>query len=219
MSKDLEQMSSSELKEVLADVGKGISQEDELRDPAILQMERAKERQEEYQSWSPEEKLAYHNLPVPEEGEAQQRMARATTAFANDMRYARRQCGDAVANEVEEGIQSKRLSLPEESVKSSNPIYDLHLRVAAEQVQRGEMSAEAFGKMLPHQDDFGNIEDPEKLNPPSSQFVDEIFPQRVRPTPKPKARAEKTYKVPDLSTEDLQEALGDWMKKHPEKFR
>ena len=212
MNKPLEEMSSEELKGTLSNLTASVSEAGE-------QETRSDIRQI---TQEPGEELSFSRdpgIPIPQEVDQQQRVANAINAFQIDIRYIRDSLGAEVANELVEGLQSGEIKVPEDSEKDPNVFYNLGLGVLARRAKQKNVSVEKLYEMLPRQNDDGSTENAERLNPKRSLLQDTVIPGRVRPPPKPKPKAEKTYKIPDLSTEDMVEALKLLMEAHPERFR
>lgn len=206
---DFGTMSSAELKQAIANAGANVSEEG--RDPDLVKMDQAQARQEKYESFSPEEQMRFHDLPVPED--ESERQGRFLQAYTSDMIDLHERYGDPV-NEFERDFNSGRFRVPPGVEKSENPHEVAYLAWLAQHAN--EFDSDYLSAVLPKRDDMGDLEDEEKTFPLRSRSADILKPERVRP--QRQRRVEKTVKLPDLSTEDMQEMLNDWAKKHPERF-
>ena len=225
MTKDLEEMTSSELKDALSNVTATLSESGEVeqrpdireimqnegdelsfsRDPELVRFEQADE-----------EKLAYHNLPGSEQEDAQQKVAQLGVALNLDFVDLADRYGADLTQKFQSDLQRNRIPIPKNIEKVGNTLEYLFKEIW---LPNQKVSASELDKILPHADEFGNIIDSEKTIPLHSRSMDVLIPARVRPASRPKPKAEKTYKIPDLSTEDMVEALKLLMEAHPERFR
>lgn len=208
--KDPEQMNSNELKQLIADAGAVVPSEG--RDVDLVRMEQAEQRTEQYNNLTTEEQMRFHDLPVPED--ESERQGRFLQAYTSDMLDLHERYGDPVS-EFERDFYSGRFKAPPGLEKSENPHEVAFLSWLAQHAN--EFDSDYLSAVLPKRDDMGDLEDEEKTFPLRSRSADILSPERVRP--QRQRRVEKTVKLPDLSTEDMQEMLADWSRKHPERFR
>jgi hypothetical protein len=227
MEKNLEDMSSSELKQL---VSSGVIPEDEeeapepshvadaepeeetvWRDPDLVRAEQAEQRTQEYQDLSDEGKLAYHGLPVPAEVAQQQKMAEFGVALNMDMLDLSERYGGNLVQKFNADLQRGRVQMPEGIEKVPNALEYVFTEYWLPG-HHDDLKAEDLGKILPHQAEYGE-ETPQQPTPLRSRSMDVVRPDRIRPVSKPKPRVEKTFTLPDLSPSDVQEALYDWIVK------
>jgi len=208
--KDPQEMNSQELKELIASSGANVPSEG--RDADIVKIEQADQRAEQYNNLTTEEQMRFHGLPVPED--ESERQGRFLQALAADMIDLHERYGDPVS-EFERDFNSGRFRVPPGVERSENPHEVAFLSWLVDHAN--EFDSDYLSAVLPKRDDMGDLEDEEKTFPLRSRSADILKPERVRPPHQ--RRVEKTIKLPDLSTEDMQEMLSDWSAKHPERFR
>jgi hypothetical protein len=220
--KDPQEMNSQELKELINNAGANVPSEG--RDADLVRMDQAQARQEAYEDLSPAEQLNYHGLSSPEQEDDQQKTAAFGVAVNLDLMDLNDKYenpvdvhGNNLVDKFARDVQRGKVRIPEGIEKIPNAVEYIFTQIY---VPEQKVAASELGKFAAHGDEFGNILDPEKTIPLQSRSMDVVRPDRVRPTPQPRQRrVEKTVKLPDLSTEDMQEMLADWSRKHPERFR
>ena len=217
MEKALEEMSSEELRGALSDVTQTLSESGEVE--TRVDIRQITQEPDDELSFSHDPDVVKYeeaqDLPEPEQEDAQQKAAQFGVAVNLDLIDLAERYGDNLVQKFNSDLQRNRVQIPKGIEKVENTLEYLFREVW---LPGQKVSASELDKFLPHRDEFGNIEDPERTIPLRSRSMDVLIPARVRPTPKPKPKAEKTYRVPNLSTEDMQEMLVDWSKKHPERF-
>jgi hypothetical protein len=144
---------------------------------------------------------------IREQAQQQQKVAILNEAIGLDTLALADRYGNDLVQDFVKDFQLGKIKMDDDMAKVDNALEALFL----EWVDRPSV----MNKLTPH--DLEKIITATNEKPVRSRSVDALIPQRVRPKPKPKA--EKTHRVLELSSQDVQEALGDWLKKHPERFR
>ncbi len=145
----------------------------------------------------------YYGQQTPEQ-QQQKFLQGVTEDFYNlSERYGLR--ATQFANELQLG----RVKIPEGMERVDN---------ALEEVFLDWLTSPRIHKTLSTKELEGIIRARTEGEPLRTRTLDITHPQRIRPTPKPRAKR-ATVKVPQLTQDDVTEMMWDYFRKHPEKLR
>ncbi len=219
MTKPLEEMNSTELKETLANPSATLPEpEREIPDPGGNEAIPHYSRQE-FEAMPAQQQIDIvrkaRGLPTMEEQAAAKKTAQFGAALGLDMMDLSERYGSNLVDQFAADLQRNKIKMPEGIEKVPNALEHVFREVW---LPGQDVSASELGAFLPRTDEWGNLEEPERAVPLHSRSMDALIPDRVRPAPKTRAK-EKPMRLPDLSPEDVNEMVGLWATKHPERFR
>ena len=158
------------------------------------------EKHEYYQQYGKPDFLENQGQPQVSQQDAQAMMSALETDFLDlTERYGN------LVGQFQIDFQLGKVKIPKNQHLIENSLEDLFLNWFGKSKAFSEMNHREIGDIIKKASGPGLL----------CRSRDLLMPQVVRPKPKPK-RKEQTFRMPDISTEDLNEMLRDWARKHPE---